>query len=140
MPKPRAVVGTNVRRKEGLEKLTGAAQYVADVAVPDALWGHTVRSPHARARIRAIRRDPAFDWNGVTVVTAADLPGLGCGNVVQLIVDDQPFLAEEEVAHPEEAVALVAAETRERAEEAARHLTVEYEALAPQFDAEASDF
>ena len=131
-------VGANVRRKEALGKLTGSALYVGDLDVPDALWGLTVRSPHAHARIRSIRRSPAFDWNGVTVVTAADLPGLRAGNVVQLIVDDQPFLAEEEVRHPEEPVALIAAETRERAEEAAKHLLIEYDPLPPVFDPEAS--
>ena len=135
----KGVVGTNVRRKEGIEKLTGKAAYVADLEVPGALWGHTVRSPHAHARVTSIRRDPAFDWSRVTVVTAADLPSLGCGNVVQLIVDDQPFLAEEVVRHPEEAVALIAAPTRELAEEAARHLHVEYEPLVPVLDPEASE-
>ena len=130
------VVGTNVRRKEALDKLTGRALYVADLAVPGALWGLTVRSPHAHAKITSIRREPGFDWSGVTVITAADLPGLGCGNVVQLIVDDQPFLAEDVVTHPEEAVALIAAPTREHAEEAARHLKIDYEPLPPLFDAE----
>ena len=138
--KPSAgVVGTNVRRKEGLEKLTGKAVYVGDLDVPGALWGLTVRSTQAHAKIRTIRRKPGFDWKDVTVVTAADLPSLGCGNVVQLIVDDQPFLAEDVVRHKEEAVALVAAPTRERAEEAASHLEIEYEPLAPAFDPEGSD-
>ncbi len=122
-------VGANVRRKEGLEKLTGRALYVQDLEVPGAWWGTTVRSPHPRAKIRSIARDPAFDWRDVTVVTAADLPALGAGNVVQLIVDDQPFLADGVAEHREEAVALVAAPTRERAEAAARAVRVEYEPL-----------
>src|SRR5438270_7727213 len=129
-------VGKNVLRKEGREKLTGAARYVADVEVPGALWGLTVRSPHAHARIRSITRDPAFDWTGVTVLTAADLEKMGCENVVALIVDDQPFLAKELVQHPEEPVALIAAETRERAEAAARALRVDYEPLAAVLDFE----
>ena len=133
------VVGTNVRRKEALDKLTGKAAYVADLEVPGALWGLTVRSTQAHAKITSIRRDPSFDWSGVTVITAADLPGMGCGNVVQLIVDDQPFLAEDVVTHPEEAVALIAAATREHAEEAARHLKIDYEPLPPLFDAESED-
>ena len=134
MRRPRSV-GQNVRRKEGFDKLTGAAKYVADVAT-DAWTGLTLRSPHAHAKIVRIVKDPAFDWREAVVVTAADLKSHGWENVVQLIVDDQPFLAEHEVNHPEEPVALVAAPTRERAEEAARHVTVEYEKLAPQLDFE----
>ncbi len=139
MGKPRKTVGTNARRKEAVDKLTGAALYVGDLDVPDALWGLTVRSPHAHARIRSITRDDSFDWSRVTVVTAADVWKMGCENVVQLIVDDQPFLAKDVVEHPEEPVALIAAETRERAEEAARHLKVEYEPLEPVLDFEKSD-
>src|SRR5687768_8919009 len=106
MPK---VVGTSARRKEALEKLTGAALYVGDLDVADALWGLTVRSPHAHAKIVSIEKDSEYDWKGVTVVTAADMAKLGFENVVQLILDDQPYLAEKVVNHPEEPVALIAA-------------------------------
>jgi CO/xanthine dehydrogenase Mo-binding subunit len=130
------VVGTNVLRREGYEKLTGQALYIADLDLPGAWWGHTVRSPHARARLLAIDRDPAFDWSKVAVVTAADLERAGRGNVAHLITDDQPFLVASVAEHPEEAVALVAAPTRELAEEAARHLALRWETLAPELDFE----
>ncbi|MBZ0090577.1 MAG: hypothetical protein K8H90_09385, partial [Thermoanaerobaculia bacterium] len=55
------VVGTDVLRREGREKLTGEARYVADLEVPGAWWGVTVRSPHPRARLLAIDRDPGYD-------------------------------------------------------------------------------
>jgi len=133
-PRRRPSVGTNVPRLEGRDKLTGAARYVADLDVDGALWGLTVRSPHAHARILSITPDPSFDWDSVTLVTAADLARLGLANVVALIEEDQPFLADGVTRHPEEAVALVAAPTREAAEAAAAALRIDYEALAPELD------
>src|SRR4051812_25474510 len=113
-------VGTNVRRKEGLAKLTGEALYVADLEVPGAWWGLTIRSPHAHARLVSIKKEPGFEREGALLVTAEDMRTRGWDNVVQPIVDDQPFLAEGIVQHPEEPVALVVAPTREAAEAAAR--------------------
>ena len=132
------VVGTNVPRREGYEKLTGRALYVADLDLPGAWWGLTVRSPHARARLLAIERDPAFDWSSVVVLSAGDLVRAGRTNIVSLISDDQPFLAGDLVEHPEEAVALIAAPTRETAERAAAHLEVRYEPLPAELDFERS--
>lgn len=132
------VVGRNVLRREGREKLTGQAIYVADLAVDDAWWGTTVRAPHARARILAIERDPAYDWSRAVVVLAADLERRGYANVAHLIHDDQPFLAASVVEHAEEPVALVAAPSREEAERAAAHLRIRYEPLEPLLDFEGS--
>ncbi len=86
--------------------MTGAARYTDDLAVPGAWFGLTVRSTEPHARLLAIDRDPAFDWSRVVVVTAADIPG---ENVVGLIEDDQPALVADEIRHPAEAIALVAA-------------------------------
>lgn len=133
------VVGTDVLRREGREKLTGEARYVADLEVPGAWCGVTVRSPHARARLLAIERDPAHDWSRAVVVTAADLAAAGRTNVVHLIHEDQPFLAGVEIQHAEEAVALVAAPTREEAERAAAHLRIRCETLPPTLDFERSE-
>src|SRR5689334_21963230 len=91
-------VGRSVPRKEGRAKVTGAALYVDDVSPAGVLHGVTVRSPMPRGRIRAIRFDPAIDWSQFTVVTAADIPGR---NVVTLIADDQPYLADDAVNHRE---------------------------------------
>ena len=136
---PTRVVGRNVLRHEGREKVTGEALYVADLAVPDAWWGTTVRSPHPRARLVSIRRDPAFDWREAVVVTAADLERDGLENVAHLLTDDQPFLAGASVEHREEPVALVAAPTREAAERAAARLEIAYEPLPPNFDPELAE-
>jgi CO/xanthine dehydrogenase Mo-binding subunit len=131
--KQRASVGASVPRVDGRDKVRGAARYVDDLSFPGMLHGATVRSPVARGRLRAIERDPAFDWSDITVVTAADIPGENC---VLLIERDQPALvaAGGEIRHVAEPVALVAAPTRRRAAEAAAHIRLDIEPLPPLLD------
>jgi CO/xanthine dehydrogenase Mo-binding subunit len=128
-----ATIGTNAPRIEGVEKLTGEAVYVDDLPADGVWFGATVRSPVPRGRIRKLERDPAFPWDDVVVVTAADLGGR---NVIPLIRDDQPALAEREVRHAEEPVALVAAPTRALAERAAAALRVLVDEAPAILDAE----
>jgi CO/xanthine dehydrogenase Mo-binding subunit len=122
-----ALVGRSVPRADGPAKVAGTARYVDDLTRPGVLLGATLRSPVARGWLRGIRRDPAFDWAGVTVVTAEDVPV----NVVALIEEDQPVLASDEVRHAYEPLALVAAEDPVRLARALRALTPEIEALPP---------
>ena len=131
---PMTTVGTNVPRKEGVGKVTGATQYGDDLDVPGCLHGATVRSRVARGRIKSITLDPAFDWRGLHVVTAKDITDAGGENLVALIVDDQPALADGEIRHHAEPVALVAGEDLERVEEAVRHVLVDVEPLPPVLD------
>jgi len=49
------IIGRSVPRKEGREKVTGRARYVADMTLPGMLHGVTVRSPIARGRLRGNR-------------------------------------------------------------------------------------
>ena len=108
-------------RREGRDKLTGAARFTDDLVAPGAWHGVTVRSTEPHATLLGIDLDPAFDWSRVVVVTAADIPG---DNVVALIVDDQPALVADEIRHVAEPVALVAAPdpALARAARAAIHL------------------
>ncbi len=123
-----AGVGTDVRRVDGADKVTGRARYAVDLRVAGMWWGVAVRSPHAHARILRIDTS-AFDSLGdATVVTARDL---GERNVVALIDHDWPVLAADVVRHVGEAVALVAAPTLERARQLAAAVRVEYEPLDP---------
>lgn len=112
---------------DGPAKVMGKALYVDDLRAPGLLHGATLRSTVPRGRLLAIRPDPAFDWSGLTVVTAADVPY----NVVALIEDDQPVLVPVggEIRHRSEALALVAGEDRERVVRAVEHLGVEVEPL-----------
>ena len=68
-------VSESFLRKEGPEKLTGVAKYIDDYPLPGCLHAVTLRSSIARGVIKKIHFDPAFDWDGVTVVTAKDIPG-----------------------------------------------------------------
>lgn len=128
-------IGTSPPRRDGVEKLTGAAVYADDRRPEGLLYGTTVRSERAHARIESITRDPNFDWSDVTLVTAADLPRLVKGpNVVTLMTDDQPVLADGVVRHVTEAIALVAAPTREKSLAAASAVRIKYADLPAVFD------
>ncbi|HEV8267825.1 MAG TPA: xanthine dehydrogenase family protein molybdopterin-binding subunit, partial [Thermoanaerobaculia bacterium] len=87
-------------------------------------------------RLRGIRRDPGFDFSGLTVVTAEDVPV----NVVMLIEEDQPVLVPigGEVRHVYEPLALVAGDDPRRVALALRHLHPEIDPLPPLFSMEES--
>lgn len=128
-------VGQNVLRKEGYDKLTGAARYVDDIAVDGILYGKTIRSSIPRGRIKSLKLDPAYDWSSVVVVDYRDIPG---ENYVALIENDQPLLVESEVRHCYEPILLIAAESKQAVEEAARHISIEYDELNPVLTMEQS--
>jgi len=122
-----ALVGRSVPRPDGPAKVTGRARYVDDVTRPGTLVGATLRSSVARGRLRGIVRDPSFDWTGLTVVTAENVPA----NVVALIEEDQPVLAADDVRHAGEPLALVAGEDALKVQRALRHLRADIEPLPP---------
>src|SRR6266850_2444177 len=71
------VVGTRPIRPDGVDKVTGRANFGADMVMPGMLWGKIKRSPHAHARIVSINYDKALALPGVkAVVTRADFPEL----------------------------------------------------------------
>ncbi|MCI0525058.1 MAG: xanthine dehydrogenase family protein molybdopterin-binding subunit [Acidobacteria bacterium] len=129
------VVGENVLRKEGYEKLNGSARYIDDITLDGMLYGKTIRSRIPRGRIKSIIFDPDYDWSRVVIADYRDIPG---ENYVALIEDDQPLLAETEIRHCEEPILLIAAESKHEAEIAARRITVEYEELRPLLTIEES--
>src|SRR5262249_47177455 len=121
-------VGQNVLRKEGFEKLTGAARYVDDITLEGMLFGKTVRSRVPRGRVKTINFDPDYDWSRVVTADYRHIPG---ENYVALIENDQPLLAEAEIRHCEEPILLIAAESKHEAEIATRHINIEYEEAPP---------
>src|SRR5256885_3047174 len=139
------LVGKPIHRKEGRKKVTGQALYVDDLTFPGMLHGVTVRSSIARGRIKNISFDqpPAtaggsdynIPWDEFTIVTAKDIPG---ENYVALILNDQPYLADEVVNHPEEPIVLLAHQDKYLLEEARRHVSIEYEELPAIFALEES--
>ena len=69
------VVGTRPIRHDGTDKVTGRAQYSADINLPGLLHAKVLRSPHPHARIRSIDATRALALPGVkAVVTSAELP------------------------------------------------------------------
>ena len=115
-------IGKPFPRKEGRKKVTGQALYIDDLTFPGMLHGATVRSPVARGRIKSISFEGNIPWNEFTIVTAKDIPG---ANYVALIPNDQPYLADEFVNHPEEPVVLIAHESKYLVEEARRNVRIE---------------
>jgi CO/xanthine dehydrogenase Mo-binding subunit len=130
------IVGKSVPRKEGRDKVTGAARYIDDMTLPGMLYGATVRSQIPRGVIKTIKFDPQFDWNEFTIVTAKDIPGKNC---IALIGDDQPCLADGIVNHPEEPIVLLAHSDPYLLRKAVNGVTTEYDPLPPVFTIEESE-
>ena len=121
-------------RADGMPKVTGEFAYSSDLIAPGMLWGHTLRSPHAHARIVAIDITEAVTMPGVhAVLTHADVPG---EKSYGLEFRDQPVLAIDRVRYFGEPVALVAADHPEQARRAAEKIRVDYEPLEPVTDME----
>src|SRR5207244_1112038 len=128
------LVGKPIPRKEGRKKVTVHALYVDELAFPDMLHGVTVRSSVPRGRIKKISFGGDIPWNEFTVVTAKDIRDLKLGeNYVALILNDQPYLADQIVNHPEEPILLLAHADKYLLEEARRHVRIDYEELPAIF-------
>ena len=125
--RPRTAVGRNVLRKEGVAKVAGAARYVDDLTFPNLLHARTVRSTIPAGDILDVRMN--FDTNGFTVVDHRDIPGR---NVVALIDDDQPCLAEGVVRHVAEPIVLLAHEDRDTL--MAADVQISYRPALPVYD------
>jgi xanthine dehydrogenase D subunit len=129
-------IGESTRRPDGSLKVKGEFAYSSDLWAEGMLWGATVRSPHPRARIRAIETGAALVMPGViAVLTHEDVPGR---KTYGLEIPDQPVLAFGDVRFQGEPVALVAADHPETARRAAAKVAVDYEVLEPVVDAEAA--
>ncbi len=132
--------GARVARLEDPRLLTGHGQYVADIVRPGMLHACFVRSPYARARIVSIDASAALELPGVhMVLTAADLnPGVHEAWYSQAGKDvpdtPRPPMAEDEVRFVGDLVALVIAEDRYIAEDAADMVDVGYEPLTAVVD------
>src|SRR6185437_11112145 len=130
--------GASVKRKEDPAFLTGKGRYVDDIRLPGMLEVAVLRSPHPHATIRSIDKTRALALPGVhAVVTYADLPESMRRQTVPLLVPNpaikQPFmqycLAKDEVCFVGEPIALVIAESRYVAEDAAALVDVDFEPL-----------
>ena len=130
-----SLIGKSVTRVDALEKVTGKAMYLAtDFKLPGMLQGKVLWSPYPHARVLNIDTSKAEALPGVkAVVTAKDAPELKASG---MCVMDNYFLARDVVRFVGDAVAAVAADTSEIAEEAVDLIKVDYEELPAVFDGE----
>jgi CO/xanthine dehydrogenase Mo-binding subunit len=130
-----SLIGASLPRHDALAKVTGAARYPGDLVRPGMLHLKVVFAGRPHARILGIDAAAALAYPGVVAVfTAADVPH----NAYGLVTSDQPVLCGDVVRFAGDRVALVAAETREAAEQGARLVRVAYEDLPAVFDAKAA--
>ena len=140
-------IGARVARKEDRRFITGAGRYVDDMVVPGMKHAAFVRSPHAHARIRGIDVKAAQGMPGViAVLSGRELQTDGIGNLICGWMihskDGSPMnmgawspLAAETVRYVGDAVAIVVAETKGQARDAAEAVAVDYEELPAITDA-----
>ena len=137
---PGSILGTAVRRVEDPDLLLGRAQFVDDIPIAGVLHLHFVRSSYAHARLVSIDAGDARSMPGVVAVfTAPDLGLPPYEGLMQLNAQCAlPPLAEKKVRFVGDAVAVVVAETRAAAADAAEAVIVEYDALPAVTDPEAA--
>ena len=131
-------VGTRPVRPDGVEKVTGKANYGADESLPGIIYGVVVRSPHAHAVIKSIDASEALALDGVFAVTTADdfpnRDGISVGRKRFM----ENVIAGHKVLYIGQPVAAVAAKSQDLAREAAELVKVDYEVLEPVLDMQAA--
>jgi carbon-monoxide dehydrogenase large subunit len=152
--KTNGYVGQSILRREDRRLLTGRGQFVADLKLPDTLHAVFIRSQVAHARIRSVDLSRAAAMPGVVYVltgaelaeilppvpdTQLSLPRKWTTQVQHTFLNpQQPLLAHDKVRHVGEALAVILAESRYIAEDAAELVTVELDPLPALVDPEAA--
>jgi carbon-monoxide dehydrogenase large subunit len=139
-------IGARVKRKEDHRFITGRGRYTDDINLKGQVYAYFVRSPHAHARISSIQSPKWAKEDGVIAVLTGDdvaqdkIGGLICGWMIHskdgspMKAGPHPILAVGKVRYVGDHVALVIAETREKAKAAAARVDVSYEALPHVID------
>jgi CO/xanthine dehydrogenase Mo-binding subunit len=123
------VIGSRVKRPDGIDKVTGRAKYGADHNAPGQLVGLFLRSPHAHARIVKISTSRAEKLSGVkAIITSDDLPDLSNGDAATAAILEN-CMARGRALYDGHAVAAVAAVDEKTARKALKLIKVTYEVL-----------
>jgi carbon-monoxide dehydrogenase large subunit len=134
-------IGASVKRKEDQRFLTGRGNYVDDINRPGQLYAHILRSPHPHAQLKKVDTSKAKTAAGVVAVfvgtdlAADNIGGLPCGWLVKFKNDEpmkeppHPALAIDRVRHVGDPIAVVIAESRSAARDAAELIDIDYAAL-----------
>jgi len=147
-------VGRSLLRREDKRLLTGQGQFIADLVLPRLLHAILVRSPVAHARIRSVDLSRAAAAPGVVETLSGDdllqlLPPVPEGQISlppkwttaiqhKFLNPQQPLLAHDKVRHVGEAIAIIVAESRDLAEDAAELVRWDLEELPAVVDPEAA--
>ena len=134
-------IGSRPVRPDGVDKVTGRAEFGGDVSLPGMIIGKILRSPHAHARIKSIDITDALAIPGVhAVITGEDFPGGGISGEIDGegggSISDQAknVIARDKVLYHGHALAAVAAISDRVADRALDAIKVEYEVLSPVLD------
>lgn len=125
------VLGKVTRRKDGVARVTGREQYSVDIILPRMMYGRVVASPYAHAVIKSVDTSAA-EAMGAVCLTFDDIPQVLYNERIVTIpsaLHKDHYVLADKVRRMGEAVAVVAHETEELAELAARAVKVEYEPL-----------
>src|ERR1700716_556697 len=143
-------IGASVVRKEDRRFITGKGRYVDDIKLMDMTHAHFIRSPHAHAKVKNIDSSAAMKMPGVVgVLTGKQLVDDKIGNLIcgwaitskdgtPMKMGAWPAMAPETVRFVGQAVAVVIAETRNQAKDAAEAVVVDYEELPAAADIRAA--
>src|ERR1700754_3196990 len=142
-------IGASVVRKEDKRFITGKGRYVDDIKLTGMTFAHFIRSPHAHARVKSIDSSEATKIPGVTVLTGKELVDDKIGNLIcdwaitskdgtPMKMGAWPAMAPETVRFVGQAVAVVIADSRNLARDAAEAVVVTYEELPSVPDVKAA--
>lgn len=137
-------IGQSTIRPDGIDKVTGSAQYAADFTMPGMVWGKVLRSPHAHALIKKIDTSKAEAMKGVlAVMTGDDFPLLPLDVPLPSGPNDirwisRGCMAREKILYVGHPVAAVAAISQSIAAAALELIEVEYEVLPHVIDVDAA--
>jgi CO/xanthine dehydrogenase Mo-binding subunit len=121
-------ISVPVKREDVSEKLLGTACYIGDMRLEDMLYAKTLRSTESRARLISINY-PEIPL-GYFVIDRKDVPGK---NIIKMILEDQPYFAEDIVNYIGEPIALIVGKEKAIINELIAKTTIEYEKIKPVF-------
>lgn len=125
-------IGRSVPMLDAVERVTGALDYMVNLRLPDMLVGKVVRSTVPHGKLVSVNLEQANKISGVAAIVSGE--NLDNQNLYGVGIKDQTIVALDKVRYIGEPVAVVAAEDRESAEEAAALIDIEYEEIPAVFE------